>query len=151
VKPARLPRLWGGSPVDTNERRAWLLDRQRTGYPVLVATDATDGVIGYASFGAWRAWDGHRFSVEHSVYARFDQRGKGMARNLMSELIERARSAGKHVMVAAIESRNEGSMRLHEGLGFTTAGHLKQVGTKFGIWLDLVFMQLILDERQHPD
>jgi phosphinothricin acetyltransferase len=65
----------------------------------------------------------------------------------MLVLIERARDIGKHVMVAGIETGNETSIRLHEKLGFEHVGHLKQVGTKFGIWLDLTFLQLALDTR----
>ena len=110
-----------------------------------------DSAVGYASFGDWRAWDGYRHTVEHSVYVRTDQRGKGVGEALMHALIKRARRIGKHVMVAGIEAKNAGSIRLHEKLGFEHVGHLKQVGTKFGGWLDLLFLQLILDERAEPD
>jgi phosphinothricin acetyltransferase len=108
-------------------------------------------VLGYSSFGDWRAWDGFRHTVEHSVYVRSDRRGGGLGELLMRELIDRARRIGKHVMVAAIESENAGSIRLHERLGFVHAGRMPQVGTKFGEWLDLVWMQLILDDRTEPD
>lgn len=66
----------------------------------------------------------------------------------MRELIERARLIGKHVMVAGIESTNTGSIRLHEKLGFELVGNMREVGTKFGRWLDLSFMQLALDSLQ---
>ncbi len=69
----------------------------------------------------------------------------------MAVLIERARAIGKHVMVAGIEANNVGSVRLHERLGFVHTGTLKQVGMKFGKWLDLTFMQLTLDARPNPD
>jgi phosphinothricin acetyltransferase len=74
-----------------------------------------------------------------------DQRGGGIGQTLMVALIDRARVLGKHVMVAAIESGNVGSIRLHEKLGFTDAGTLREVGTKFGRWLDLTFLTLQLD------
>ena len=128
-----------------------LIDQQKAGYPVLVAVNSAEGVLGYASLGDWRAWDGYRHTVEHSVYVRADQRGKGVGEALMHALIKRARRIGKHVMVAGIEAKNAGSIRLHEKLGFEHVGHLKQVGTKFGCWLDLLFLQLILDERTEPD
>lgn len=124
--------------------------RQASGYPVLVAVDQGDTVVGYASFGDWRAFDGYRHTVEHSVYVRSDQRGGGIGRALMLTLIERARGLGKHVMVAGVEAGNEGSLRLHERLGFEHAGTLRQVGTKFGAWLDLTFLQLTLDDRPRP-
>lgn len=137
--------------IDSVNRRDWLADRERAGYPVLVATDADGSVLGYASFGDWRAWNGYRHTVENSVYVRADMRGNGIGKALMLDLIDRARAIGKHVMVAGIEARNEGSIRLHEKLGFETAGLLKQVGTKFGTWLDLAFLQLTLDQRANPD
>lgn len=142
--------IWNETQVDLDNRTAWLADRQRAGYPVLVAS--RDGeVLGYASFGDWRAFDGYRHTVEHSVYVREGQRGGGIGRALMQALIERARGLGKHVMVAGIESGNLGSIRLHEKLGFTQTGFLPQVGTKFGKWLDLTFLQLLLDDRDQPD
>lgn len=143
--------IWNEVTVDAANRETWLADRQRAGYPVLVAVDPDGSVMGYASFGDWRAWDGYRHTVEHSVYVRADQRGQGAGKALMLALIERARGVGKHVMVAGIEAKNEGSIRLHERLGFEHVGHLKQVGAKFGSWLDLAFMQLILDARTAPD
>jgi L-amino acid N-acyltransferase len=52
---------------------------------------------------------------------------------------------GKHVMIGAVDAANEGSIRFHERLGFVRAGQLREVGHKFGRWLDLVFMQRFLD------
>ncbi|MDO5621599.1 MAG: GNAT family N-acetyltransferase [Paracoccus sp. (in: a-proteobacteria)] len=142
--------IWNDSPVDLSNRRAWLADRQRAGYPVLVAISDTGQVMGYASFGDWRAFDGYRYTVEHSVYVRADLRGGGIGMALMQALIQRARAIGKHVMVAGIEAGNTGSIRLHEKLAFEQAGVLYQVGAKFGNWLDLRFMQLKLDPREKP-
>lgn len=142
--------IWNDATVDAADRAAWIAARQASGYPVLVAVDRGDTVVGYASFGDWRPFDGYRHTVEHSVYVRSDQRGGGIGRALMLTLIERARRLGKHVMVAGVEAGNEGSLRLHERLGFEHAGTLRQVGTKFGAWLDLTFLQLTLDDRAHP-
>ncbi len=66
-------------------------------------------------------------------------------------LIKEARRLNKHVMVAGIEAQNRASLHLHETLGFVTTGQMPQVGTKFGRWLDLTFMQLQLDDRRDPD
>jgi phosphinothricin acetyltransferase len=143
--------IWNDTVVDAANRSAWLTDRQAVGYPVLVAAGTEDEVLGYASFGDWRAFDGYRHTVEHSVYVRTDQRGRGVGGALMGELIERARQIGKHVMVAGIEAENHGSIRLHEKLGFEQVGLLSEVGMKFGRWLDLAFLQLRLDERPQPN
>ncbi|WP_341782037.1 GNAT family N-acetyltransferase [Ectopseudomonas mendocina] len=137
--------IWNENLADLANRRAWLTERTGAGFPVLVMVDSAGAVLGYASYGPWRPHDGYRHTVEHSVYVRSDQRGQGLGVLLMQALIERARSAGLHVMVGAIESENAASIRLHQRLGFVTTGQMPQVGRKFGRWLDLTFMQLILE------
>ena len=102
-------------------------------------------LAGYATYGPWRAWDGYRHTVEHSVYVEKDHRGQGIGKMLMQALISEARQADIHVMVAGIEAGNEASIKLHEKLGFKDAGRLSEVGTKFGKWLDLAFLQLTFD------
>ncbi|MCK6187284.1 MULTISPECIES: GNAT family N-acetyltransferase [unclassified Pseudomonas] len=141
--------IWNEQPVDLANRLAWFTARQAQGYPILVAVE-NDEVTGYASYGDWRPFEGFRYSVEHSVYVHNDQRGKGLGPRLMNALIERARAGGKYVMVAAIESGNQASIRLHERLGFITTGQMPQVGIKFGRWLDLTFMQLALNPGAEP-
>ena len=142
--------IWNDKTVDTDNRIAWFEARQFAHFPVLVSEE--NGVVtGYASYGDWRAFDGFRHTVEHSVYVHPDHQGKGVGRALLAELIEEARRRGKHVMVAGIEAQNAASLHLHETLGFVTTGQMPQVGTKFGRWLDLTFMQLQLDNRMDPD
>ncbi len=142
--------IWNEQTVDLGNRQAWFAARQAQGYPILVAVNEAGDVLGYASFGDWRPFEGFRHTVEHSVYIRSDQRGQGLGPLLMQALIERARGCGKHVMVAAIESGNTASIRLHERLGFTLNGQMPQVGVKFGKWLDLTFMQLMLAPGAQP-
>lgn len=142
--------IWNEEAVGVDERSAWLADRQGRGYPVIVAVDES-GLVGYASFGDWRPHSGYRHTVEHSVYVRGDQRGRGIGRMLLVELIDRARRLGKHVMVGAVESGNTASIVLHKRLDFLQVGRMPQVGAKFGRWLDLTFVQLILDERPFPE
>ena len=138
--------IWNEALVDIANRQAWLLERQGRGYPVLVAVDDSDAVLGYASFVDWRAFDGYRYTVEHSVYVRHDRRGAGVGRLLMAALIDRARALNKHVMVAAIEAGNKESIALHLKLGFVQTGLMPEVGTKFGRWLDLAYFQLKLGD-----
>ncbi|MEY5099764.1 MAG: hypothetical protein RJA36_2483 [Pseudomonadota bacterium] len=139
--------IWNEATVDAANRAAWIAERRRQGYPVLVAVDSERQVLGYASFGDWRAFDGYRHTVEHSVYVHPEAQGRGIGLALLGELIARARALGKHAMVAAIEAGNEGSLRLHRRLGFEPAGLLREVGTKFGRWLDLAFWLLILEPQ----
>lgn len=133
--------IWNETLVDIENRRAWFDARKAKGFPVIVAQ--LDGeVAGYASYGDWRAFDGYRFTVEHSVYVHKSFRGNGLGRKLMEELIARAASNGVHVMIAAIEAENQASIALHNALGFRIAGTFSEVGTKFGRWLDLTCMEL---------
>ena len=142
--------IWNENRIDVANRIAWINSRQQAGFPVIVATDKDDTVLGYASYGDWRPWDGYRHTVEHSVYVHKDARCKGAGGALMQGLIQLAREAGKHVMVAAIESENAASIALHKKLGFIESGRMTEVGTKFGRWLDLTFLQLRLDDRKRP-
>jgi len=142
--------IWNENAVDVADRAAWLADRTARGYPVIVAVDDS-GLVGYASYAQWRPHSGYKHTVEHSVYVRGDQRGRGIGKTLMAELIERARAAGVHVMIGGIESGNVASIVLHERLGFAEVGRMPQVGAKFGRWLDLSMLQLVLDDRPAPD
>ncbi|WP_306308819.1 GNAT family N-acetyltransferase [Acetobacter malorum] len=142
--------IWNETVVDEANRRAWLRERQQAGYPVLVAVSPDGAVAGYATFGPWRAWDGYRHTVEHSVYVHPDAQRQGVGLTLMKALIEQARTHGKHVMVAGIDADNAGSVALHQQLGFEATGVMKEVGCKFGRWLDLTFFCLKLDTRPRP-
>jgi L-amino acid N-acyltransferase YncA len=142
--------IWSEEPVDVDDRATWLASRAASGYPVIVAVDET-GVLGYASFGDWRPHSGFRNTVEHSVYVRDGERGRGIGKMLLLELIDRARRLGKHVMVAAVDSSNTASIVLHKRLDFMQVGRMPQVGAKFDRWLDLTFLQLVLDGRPFPD
>jgi L-amino acid N-acyltransferase YncA len=130
-------------PADLAERLAWWHSRTAAGYPVLIAADES-GVTGFASFGDFRPRPGYRFTVEHSVYVRADQRGRGIGKALMSPLLAHAAALGKHVVIASVDAENTGSLRFHQRLGFEPVAHFKQVGFKFGRWLDLVFLQKTL-------
>jgi L-amino acid N-acyltransferase YncA len=135
--------IWNDTLVDRENRRAWWRGRVDAGFPVLVAVEG-EQVLGYASYGPFRAFDGYRLTAEHSVYVAEAARRRGVARALMTALEERARAAGLHVLIGGIAADNEASLRLHAALGYRETGRLPQVGQKFGRWLDLVFLQKLL-------
>ena len=135
--------VYSETPVTLDDRLAWFRGRRAQGYPILVARGAD--VVGYASFGDFRAWPGYRFTVEHSVHVRADRRGRGIGSMLVEALIPRAAALGKHVILGGIDADNAASIRMHERLGFERTAQLKQVGRKFDRWLDLVFMQRMLE------
>jgi len=135
--------VFSEEPVSLENRLRWFRDRRARGFPVLVARDGT-AVAGFGSFGDFRAPTGYRFTVEHSVHVRADRRGQGVGTALIEALVERARSAGVHTMIAGIDAQNEGSLRLHERLGFVRCARIPEAGFKWGRWLDLVFLARIL-------
>lgn len=142
--------IWNETPVDLENRRAWMRDRARSGFPILIAERGDGETIAYASFGDWRPFSGYRQTVEHSIYVRTDVRRTGVGALLVGELIARARLLGKHAMIAGIDATNAGSIRLHEKFGFMRVGTFPEVGAKFGSWLDLTCMELRLDDAASP-
>ena len=135
--------VYRDDPATLEDRREWWQARAALGYPVLVAVEEGE-VVGFASFGDFRASPGYRYTVEHSVHVRAGRRGSGLGQALMQPLIARARALGKHVMMAGVDADNAGSIRFHERLGFERVGRLREVGFKFGRRLDLVFLQRLL-------
>jgi L-amino acid N-acyltransferase len=122
---------------------SWFDAKLVQGFPLVVAQDAS-GITGFGTFGEFRTWPCYRHSVEHSVHVRADCRGRGVGRALVVELLRRAVEMRKHVMIAGIDADNAVSIGLHRSLGFAGVGHFREVGLKFGRWLDLVFMECIL-------
>lgn len=138
--------IYSEEPVSLENRLAWFKERVGQGFPVLVAVEG-DAVVGFSSFGGFRASPGYKATVELSVHVHVDLRGRGVGRSLVKALFPYAAAAGKHVMIAVIDAENEASIHLHESLGFRQAGHFQEVGFKFGRWLDLVFLQRPVDQR----
>ncbi|KAK86405.1 FR47-like protein [Bordetella holmesii CDC-H635-BH] len=129
---------------------AWFAAKRAGGFPVLGAVDAQGHLLAFASWGAFRAFPANKYTVEHSVYVQREQRGRGLGAMLLRALMARAQQAQLHVMVGCIDASNAGSIALHEKLGFTHSGTLRQVGFKFGRWLDAAFYQVLLPTPVEP-
>ncbi|MCW5659126.1 MAG: N-acetyltransferase [Burkholderiaceae bacterium] len=137
--------IYSFKPSTLDERREWFCARSAGGWPVLAALRG-DALVGYASFAEFRgAWPGYQHSVEHSVYVHADWRRQGVGSALVSALLPIAAEMDKHVMIGGIDAANHGSLRMHEWLGFQRVAHFREVGRKFGRWLDLVFVQRFID------
>ena len=138
---------WTDTPEPFADRLAWF-DRLRHGQrPVLVAEEH-GAVVGYTAYESFRGagkWPGYRYTVEHTIHVARDHWGHGVGRRLMTELIDRARIAGMHAMVGAVDADNAASIGFHERLGFQQVARMPEVGRKFDRWLDLVFVQLIIE------
>ena len=129
----------------------WFQNKRAGNYPIIGAIDENDGtLLGFGSYGPFRNFPAYKYTVEHSLYVRHDCRGRGLGRILLQEVITRAQAQNYHVLVAAIDSQNEVSIRLHQKFGFTHSGGIQQAGFKFNRWLDLVFYQLILPTPAKP-
>lgn len=130
------------APEEMERRRRSL---SNGGFPYLVAEKAGE-LIGYSYAGPYRPRPAYRYTVEDSVYVRPDSIRRGIGRLLVSALIIECQRRGFRQMVAVIgDSANQASIRLHEELGFNLVGTLREVGFKFGRWVDSVLMQRELD------
>lgn len=130
-------------------RQAWYETKKKDGYPVFIAEE-NDKIMGFSSFGPFRAWPAYKYSVENSVYVADGYRGRGIGKQLIPPLINAAIQRDMHIIVASIEATNVTSLRLHQSFGFEEVAHFKQVGYKFGRWLDLKFLQLTLNTPASP-
>ena len=142
--------LYDYKPRAPQSMVGWFDAKRRGGFPVIGIESAEGVLLGFGSYGTFRAWPAYKYTVEHSVYVHQDHRGRGLGRVLMKELIAAAQKNDVHSMIGGIDATNIGSIALHEKLGFKHVGTLSQVGFKFGSWLDLAFYQLILDTPALP-
>ena len=131
-------------PETVEARQAWFAAHRPDKYPVTVAEIAGQ-IVGWGSLSKFRdraAYDG---SVEASVYIHHEHHRRGLGRALLVDLIERARASGFHTLIGGASADQTASVALQESLGFTRIGQFKEVGYKFGQWLDVVFLQLMLN------
>ncbi|HEX7159489.1 MAG TPA: GNAT family N-acetyltransferase [Edaphobacter sp.] len=127
-------------PPGTMEIAKRMADVASRGLPYLVAE--VDGQIaGYGYAGAFRPRPGYRFTVEDSVYLRPEFGGRGLGRLLLGELIRASKEAGCHQMIGVIGGENLASIAMHRAMGFVDVGVLREVGFKFGNWVDVTLMQ----------
>ena len=136
--------IYREEPVPVSERIEWFEGKVKDGFPVLVAIDSEE-IVGYGVFGNFRFGEGYNHTVEHSVHVRSDKRGQGIGKAILTELIRIATAENRHVMVAAIDSKNLGSISLHAQFGFIESARMPEVAKKNGSALTLVLMQKILN------
>lgn len=136
--------VYSEEPHTLEMRKTWYQDRVKNNFPVYVAE--TDGMVaGFSSFGHFRVWPCYRYTVEISVYVETSYRGRGISKILLQSLIDRAKEMNMHAVIAGISADNEISLNLHRSFGFKEVADFKEVGYKFGRWLDLKFLELLLN------
>jgi L-amino acid N-acyltransferase len=137
--------IYDYEPRTLEEQTAWYEKLYHDGMPVIVA-EQEGRVIGYGSYAIFKPKVGYRFSVEHSIYLDEKSRGMGVGGRLLGSLIQRAKESGIHTMVGVIDAANRGSIEFHKKYGFIEKGYLKEIAFKFDQWLDVVYMQLLIEE-----
>ena len=129
-------------PRSLEAQQAWLADRAGA-YSAIVAVDGEE-VVGFGSLSKYKDRPAYATSVEDSVYVRRDQQGRGVGRLLLDGLLDTATKSGFHAVFARIVGHHEASIRLHEKAGFERVGVEREVGRKFGRWLDVLIMERLL-------
>jgi L-amino acid N-acyltransferase len=129
-------------PRTLGDQQAWLSARSGA-YAAVVAVDGGE-VVGFGSLSAWRDRAAYATTVEDSVYVRRDCHGRGIGRALLEELVSTATAHGFHACMARVVGGHEASIALHRACGFDVIGTEREVGRKFGRWLDVVLMERLL-------
>jgi len=142
--------LYDYQPRPLESMATWFAAKRQGNYPVIGAVSEMGELMGFATYGVFRGWPAYKYSVEHSVYVAAQHRGKGIGKRLLQGIIEEAVTQNYHVLVGCIDSQNAVSIALHRALGFHYAGTIRQVGFKFGKWLDLDLYQMILRTPASP-
>lgn len=129
-------------PLTLEQRLAWLENRSPA-HPVIVA-QAEGSVAGWSSLEIFRSRPAYRHTAEFSIYVHLDMHRRGIGRVLLADLVARARALGHHALVGGCCSESAPVIALLEASGFSRVAHFREVGHKFGRWLDVVFLQRLL-------
>ncbi|MCG7374096.1 N-acetyltransferase family protein [Pseudomonas luteola] len=143
--------LYDYKPREATSMVGWFDTKSRNNFPVIGIEDDDGKLLGFASYGTFRAWPAYKYTVEHSIYVDHECRGVGLGKILLNALINEAIERDVHTMVGGIDLTNQASIALHEQLGFRQVGIIKEAAYKFRRWLDLAFYQRILATPLEPN
>jgi L-amino acid N-acyltransferase YncA len=129
-------------PASYQERSTWFA-AHGSAYPVTVA-ERDGAIVAWASLSRFHPRSAYSKTVENSIYVQPDMHRQGIGSAMLMDLLVRAKALGHHTVLALIDSKQTGSIALHKRYGFEQSGHLKEVGYKFGRWLDVVYLQKML-------
>lgn len=133
-------------PRTLENQAAWITARSGA-FSAIVAVTPDDEVVGFGALSEYRDRAAYSTSVENSVYVKRDLGRRGIGRLILKTLLEQAADSGFHVVMARVEASGTASRALHESCGFTLVGIEREIGRKFGRWLDVALMQCVLHER----
>lgn len=136
-------------PRTLEDQTLWL--SQHSGaYPAVVAVSGS-AVVGFASLSPYRLRPAYATTAEDSVYVHGDHRGRGVGKVLLGHILGLAEQGGFHSVMARIVGDHEASIALHRSAGFRVVGTEREVGRKFGRWLDVALLQYMVPARRHDD
>jgi phosphinothricin acetyltransferase len=141
--------VWDYRPRSAATMNDWFVQKQRQGLPVIGLVDG-ETLLGFATYGPFRAWPAYKYTVEHSLYVDSRFRRRGFGRRLLEALVKDAQARDYHAVIGGIASDNAPSLKLHEQAGFVACGTIREAGYKFDRWLDLTFVQRVLDTPAAP-
>ena len=133
-------------PRSLESQRAWITARSGA-FAAIVAVDEHDQVVGFGALSEYRDRAAYSTTVENSVYVRRDMGRRGIGRLLLTSLLDHATASGFHAVMARIEASGTASRELHAACGYQLVGVEREIGRKFGKWLDVAIMQCLLHER----
>jgi phosphinothricin acetyltransferase len=135
-------------PETLDARERWF--RAHGAAHPIVVSEFNRRVVGWGSLSPYHSRCAYRHTVENSVYVHHEFHRRGIGSMILADLIARAQAGDHHVIIAAIDGDQTGSVALHERFGFRKVGHFKEVGLKFGRWLDVIYLELILGGATAP-
>jgi L-amino acid N-acyltransferase YncA len=127
-------------------RMEWFEAHEKINFPIFVAETDAGRIVGWSALNRYHDRAGYRFTSENSIYIAADSRGQGIGKLLLAPLVESAKQLGLRAIIAVIDAENEASVKLHARFGFIEVGRFPKVGFKFGRWLDVAYMELLLPE-----
>lgn len=142
--------LYDYQPWTMETMKTWFDYKREHNYPVIGIVNDEGVLMGFGSYGQFRVRPAYKYTIENSLYVHRDFRGQGLGKILLQQIIEHATRQHYHCIIAVIDAQNELSVGLHQAFGFENVGTFKQVGYKFGQWLDATFMQLLLPTPEAP-
>ncbi|OEK21062.1 GNAT family N-acetyltransferase [Staphylococcus saprophyticus] len=137
--------VYSYKPQTLASREIWFENKSQNNEPIFVFEEQGEAVA-FATYGSFRDWPAYQYSIEHSIYVNEHHRGKGIASQLLKQLINHAQVEGYKTLVAGIDATNDNSIYLHKKFDFQHSGTIQNVGYKFDKWLDLAFYQLDLSK-----
>jgi len=128
--------------IDSAEMENRIRETLEKDYPFFVYEENRE-ILGYAYGRMFRPRRAYQHSIEVSVYIKNGEEGKGIGTALYQELFAEISQRDFHAIIAGVSLPNDASVKLHEKFGFEKVAHFREVGFKFGRWIDVGYWELL--------